>query len=239
MRFGELNKKLEDGSVENEALKSIPSPAQATLGDIKRLQRELMRFLLLRGRPPIEGSSTPEQLLYLTTTVHRTGARLIGEIGFNAGFSSYAFLSAHPETRVVSFDLGKRACTRVAKKKIDSRFPNRHELIFGDSRDTVPEYARRNQDVQFDLVFIDGGHEYDVAKADIANMMPLCTGKTFVIMDDLMPWRPFGKGPTQAWTEATADGLIRQDELIKDGKPADVIAPPGRRSWALGQYVFA
>jgi hypothetical protein len=34
-------------------------------------------------------------------------------------------------------------------------------------------------------------------------------------------------------------GIIRQDELIKDGKPADVIAPPGKRSWALGQYIFA
>jgi predicted O-methyltransferase YrrM len=239
MRFGEGKTRPKDAPVQNQNQKSTSSPNPLSLDDIKRLQRELMRYLLLRGRPPIEGSSTPEQLLYLASTVHRTGARLIGEIGFNAGFSSYAFLSAHPEAKVISFDLGKRACTKVAKKLIDLNFPNRHELIYGDSRETVPEFTIQNPDVHFDLVFIDGGHEYDVAKADIANMMPLCTDKTFVIMDDLMPWRHFGTGPTQAWTEATQVGIIRQDELIKDGKPADVIAPPGKRSWALGQYIFA
>jgi predicted O-methyltransferase YrrM len=202
------------------------------------MQNDLMRFLLLRGRIPIEGSSTPEQLLYLASTAKRRGARHVGEIGFNAGFSSYAFLSADSETRLVSFDLGKRACTQAGKRLIDQRFPDRHTLIFGDSRETVPDFGSRNPALRFDLVFIDGGHEYEVAKADIVNMKRLCTEKTLVIMDDLMPWRRWGTGPTRAWTEAIQEGIIWQDELIKDGKPADVIAPPGKRSWALGHYIF-
>jgi predicted O-methyltransferase YrrM len=197
-----------------------------------------MRYLLLRGRLPVEGSSTPEELLYLSSTATLAGARHIGEIGFNAGFSSYAFLDTGSETRVVSFDLGKRACTKVGKKFIDQRFPDRHALIFGDSRETVPDFGRQHPELRFDLVFIDGGHEYEVAKADIVNMKPLCTEQTLVVMDDLMPWRRWGEGPTQAWTEAIEEGTIRQDELIKDGAPADVIAPPGKRSWALGHYLF-
>ena len=167
----------------------------------------------------------------------RTGARLIGEIGFNAGFSSYAFLSADPDTQVVSFDLDEHACARTAKKLIDKKFPNRHTLIRGDSTKTVPDYKSKNPDLHFDLVFIDGGHEYEVAKADITNMKPFCTEKTAVIMDDLTPWRRWGVGPTQAWTEAIREGIVRQDEMFKDGNPVDVIEPPGKRIWALGRYV--
>ena len=199
------------------------------------IKREILRYLGLRGRFGMEGSSTPEQLLHLTSTATRTGAHLVGEIGFNAGFSSYAFLSA--DTHVVSFDLGKHAATKKAKKLIDKKFPNRHTLIYGDSRSTVPEFKKRNPDLYFDLVFIDGGHDYEIAKADLLNMRPLCTENTVVIMDDLLPWRRWGKGPTRAWTEAIREGIVRQDELFKDGKRVDVIEPPGKRSWALGRYV--
>ena len=183
----------------------------------------------------MEGFSSPDQLLYLESAVKRTGARLVGEIGFNTGFSSYAFLRANPDTRVVSFDLGEHAYAKVAKRLIDKWFPGRHTLIYGDSRETVPEFVRTGT-AHFDLVFIDGGHDYDVAKADIRNMQP-AAGKTAVIMDDLIPWTDWGSGPTRAWTEAIQAGIIRQDELFKDGKPADMIGPPAKRIWAMGQYL--
>lgn len=213
------------------------SSTSLSVADIKRIRREILRYLWLRGRL-MEGSSSPEQLLYLASAVKRTGARLVGEIGFNAGFSSYTFLSAHSGTRLVSFDLGIHPSTKAAKRLIDKRFPTRHTLIYGDSRKTVPEFKSRNRALYFDLVFIDGGHEYEVAKADIVNMKPLCTEETLVVMDDLTPWLRWGAGPTRAWTEAIREGIIRQDELFKDGRPADGIQPPGKRSWALGRYVF-
>jgi predicted O-methyltransferase YrrM len=244
MAFGELRTKVKalfpSSELRNNAAQKLSSSSGTlSLEDMKRMQREILRFLFLRGHfVVVEGSSTPEQLLYLASVVKRTDARLVGEIGFNAGFSSYAFLSADSKTRLVSFDLGKRTCTKTAKRLIDKRFPTRHTLIYGDSRKTVPEFKSRNPTLHFDLVFIDGGHAYEVAKADIANMKPLCTEKTVVVMDDLMPWRRWGTGPTRAWTEAIREGIIRQDELFKDGKPADVIEPPGKRSWALGRYIF-
>ncbi len=219
---------------------AAPSPSSESLSleDMKRMQREILRFLLLRGRLPMDGSSRPDELLCLASAAKRTGARLIGEIGFNIGCSSYAFLSANPETQVISFDLGRHGCTKTAKKLIDKKFPNRHTLIYGNSLETAPEFKTQNPDLRFDLVFIDGAHGYEAAKLDIANMRPLCTEKTVVVMDDLLPWRWWGTGPTQAWTEAIQEGIIRQDELFKDGKPVDVIEPPGERCWALGRYVF-
>ncbi|WP_059017891.1 class I SAM-dependent methyltransferase [Mycobacterium sp. M26] len=201
------------------------------------MRREIVRHLWLRGRPPLEGSTSTEELLYLANLAQDTGARLVGEIGFNAGFSSFAFLSAHPEIEVVSFDLGEHAYSRTAKKLIDQKFPGRHTLITGDSTITVPEYHRANPDVRFDLAFIDGGHAYDVAQADVANMRLCCSESTAVVMDDLTPWLSWGEGPYRAWTEAIDAGVLRQVEMFKDGRRVDTMEPPGKRSWALGNYV--
>ena len=209
-----------------------------TLADIKAMKREIIRSLWLKGRPPLEGSTSPEELLYLATTAQRSGALVIGEIGFNAGFSTQAFLRAVPEARVVSFDLVEHGYTKVAKKIVDEKFPGRHTLVAGDSTKTVPEFAGRNPDIRFDLAFIDGGHAYEVAHADIMNMMPMCTAETLVIIDDLTPWLKWGKGPTRAWTEAIEGGLVRQTEIFQDGVKVNEAKAPGRRVWALGNYLY-
>lgn len=209
-----------------------------SIDDIKGLQRQIVRTLWLKGRPPIEGSTSAEELQYLATLVRRTGAKRIGEIGFNASFSTQTFLSASPDTTVVSFDLLARGYTKVAKKLVDEKFPGRHTLIGGDSTKTVPDFAAKNPDLKFDLVFIDGGHSYEVAMADILNMRKLCTAESAVVIDDLTPWLKWGKGPTKAWNEAIEQGLVRQDELYNEGKPVSVPEPPGKRVWALGHYLY-
>ena len=163
---------------------------------------------------------------------------MIAEIGFNAGCSSYAFLRYVPDATVVSFDLGEHASIAVNKKFIDKKFPGRHTLICGDSRETVPAFAKSNPDLQFDLVFIDGGHDYEVAHADIVNMRALSSARTAVVMDDLVPWNSYGAGPTKAWEEAVADDFVHQEELYQDGHLVDKAQPPGVRAWAFGRYVF-
>lgn len=208
-----------------------------SLADVAEIRRRIVRSLWLRGRPLLEGSTSAEELLYLASTAQRTGAGLIGEIGFNAGFSTQVFLTANPEARVVSFDLVEHGYTKVAKEIVDKKFPGRHTLIAGDSTKTVPHFGQQNPDVKFDLFFIDGGHDYEVAKADILNVMPLCTADTAVIIDDLTPWLKWGEGPSRAWNEAISDGLVQQDEVFKDGQQISVIEPPGKRVWALGRYL--
>ena len=211
---------------------------QISIDDIKAMKRQLRNSLWLKGRPPLEGSTSPEELLFLATTAKRTNAKIIGEIGFNAGYSTNAFLNSSQDSRVVSFDLVEHGYTKAAKQIVDQKFPGRHTLIAGDSTKSVPDYARKHPDLRFDLVFIDGGHEYEIAKADIMNMMPMCTAQTAVIIDDLTPWLRWGKGPTQAWTEAIENGFVRQEELFKDGLPVSVTEPPGKRVWALGRYII-
>lgn len=207
--------------------------------DVAKMRRQIILALWLRGRPPLEGSASVEELTYLAATARRVKAGLIAEIGFNAGFSAQAFLNASPESRVISFDLVRHGYTKLAKRLVDARFPGRHSLIAGDSTTTVPAFARNNPGLTFDLVFIDGGHAYEVARADILNIMPLCHANTAVIIDDLTPWHRWGKGPARAWSEAISDGVIEQLEVFNDGRPVETIAPPGRRVWALGRFIKA
>src|ERR1700754_239576 len=188
---------------------------------MKQIERKLYWRLLRRQLGAGEGSSSAEELLYLVQVAIHTRARLIAEIGFNAGCSSYALLRHVPDAVVVSFDLCEHASVAVNKKLIDKHFPGRHTLIGGDSRQTVPAFADRNPDARFDLVFIDGGHDYQVARADIQNMRPLATDRTALVMDYLVPWRSYGAGPTKAWKEAIDDGLVHQDELFQDGQHVD------------------
>jgi len=207
-----------------------------SLADVTNVRRRIVRSLWLRGRPPLKGSTSPEELHYLASTAQRTRARLIGEIGFNAGFSTQVFLTANPAAKVVSFALVEHGYTKVAKEIVDKRFPGRHTLIAGDSTKTVPEFSRQNPDVRFDLFFIHGGNDYEVAKADIENTKALCTEQTAVVIDELTPWLKWGEGPTRAWTEAIEQGILRQEEIFQDGKPVPVPEPPGKRVWALCRY---
>jgi predicted O-methyltransferase YrrM len=162
---------------------------------------------------------------------------LVGEIGFNAGLSSWAMLESDPDVQVVSFDLGLHRTVPRAKQLIDEAFPGRHTLVVGDSTQAVPAYAAQNPGVRFDLVFIDGGHDYEIAAADLQNMRKLSGPNTVVVMDDVMPWRVWGQGPTKAWEEAIRSGVVVQDEVFKDGRLVDHAEAPGKRAWAVGRYL--
>ena len=133
------------------------------------------------------------------------------EIGFNAGHSSDLFLDNNQGCSVISFDIGEHSYVKVAKEYIDKTYPNRHTLIIGDSTKTIPNYKT---DIKYDLIFIDGGHLYEVAKADLLNCKKLSHKDTIVIMDDTInkkDWeREYTIGPTRAWNEGIKSGLITQ-----------------------------
>ena len=93
-------------------------------------------------------------------------------------------------------------------------------MILGDSTLTVP-------------VFIDGGHEYEIAKQDIENCFHLAHKDTIVILDDTVFIKHWEKewtvGPTQAWNENVEQNKILELKRENYG--------PGRgMSW--GKYIF-
>tara|TARA_A100001015_G_C14998996_1_gene717515 strand:- start:1543 stop:2142 length:600 start_codon:yes stop_codon:yes gene_type:complete len=153
----------------------------------------------------------PEQSKFLREMVNKENVKNVMEIGFNAGHSAELFLSSNKNINLVSFDIGEHLCSLWGKNFIDQKYPNRHKLILGDSTKTVPEFSKKNN-IKFDVIFIDGGHTYDIALADIKNCKELAHSGTIVIVDDIVRRMDYmlkrRMGPKQAWNAAKKMGII-------------------------------
>jgi predicted O-methyltransferase YrrM len=181
----------------------------------------------------IEGYSQeiPGQVENLIKLTDRPNLNVM-EIGFNAGHSADVFLKNNNTLILTSFDLGDHDYVKHAKTYIDETYPNRHNLILGDSRVTVPDYIKNNE-IKFDVIFIDGGHEYEISNADMENCFYLAHKDTIVIMDDTIftnDWkREWNIGPTRTWTE-----YLEQNRLVELGR----IDYYQGRGMAWGKYVM-
>lgn len=164
------------------------------------LNKELWEYIAQQNKTTFEGSSTIQEE---TEDLIRwcKDAKSIMEIGFNAGNSAVTFLK-NSSAHLTSFDIGLHETVQVGKEFIDKTYSGRHSLIIGDSTVKVPEFISNNPGKTFDLIFIDGGHDYHVALADFENCRMLSGPDTIVIMDDVWDGGPhWCKGPTRVIRE--------------------------------------
>ena len=172
-------------------------------------------FLNKRGFNSFEGYSQecPEQVKDLVKLSNKPNINVM-EIGFNAGHSAEVFLQNNMCLTLTSFDLGVHNYVMTAKEYIEATYPNRHNLILGDSTTTIPIYSKNNKDIKFDVIFIDGGHAYEIAKADMENCFHLAHKDTIVILDDTIFTRGWEQGwtigPTRSWTEH-----LQQNKIVE------------------------
>ncbi len=191
-------------------------------------------YLQSKGFYNLEGYSQqePKQVYDLISIIANKPNLNIMEIGFNGGHSAEIFLEYNADSKVTSFDIGWHDYIHVAKEYIDAAYPDRHTLILGDSRVTVPTFCDANNDTKFDVIFIDGGHDYDIARADMGNCIKLAHKDTIVILDDtyFSENYTFGGtiGPTRTWLENLAENKVVE---IKRKE----YAPHRGMSW--GKYV--
>jgi len=157
---------------------------------------------------------TPVEPIVLDYFARRPNVKEILEIGFNAGHSTETMFLANPNANITSFDLGRVRAVKYAKDYMDIAFPGRHTLILGDSVKTVLKYKQDNPTKQFDLIFIDGGHTYAVAKMDLLRTSSLAHKDTIVIVDDITEHPGWSTGwtlePTQVWTEGKRFGEVTE-----------------------------
>jgi predicted O-methyltransferase YrrM len=172
----------------------------------------------------------PKYVEFMSRLINRPNLNIM-EIGFNAGHSSELFLKSSPNSNVTSFDIGLHNYTIYGKEYIDQNFPNRHLLIIGDSVRSVPTFSKTES--KFDIIFIDGGHMYETARADLINCKSLATKDTIVIVDDTIYTksliRGWNEGPTRAWIEAVGEKIVYESGTIE-------FAPGFGCSW--GVYNF-
>jgi predicted O-methyltransferase YrrM len=159
----------------------------------------------------------------------------IMEVGFNAGHSAELFLQ-HTNAYVYSFDLGIHfhQYLKHGKRFINTVYPNRHTLVLGDSTKMIPNFIKNNNNAKiFDLIFIDGGHDYDIAMADIVNSKQLANENTILIVDDIIKTKYLEAehtiGPTAVWEK-----LVNENFIIETSY-SEYSAGHGQ---CVGKYVF-
>jgi predicted O-methyltransferase YrrM len=173
----------------------------------------LQEWLRSKGFTDFEGNSgqIPAQLATLKELSKDTKSVL--EIGFNAGHSADIFLQNPNVEMVTSFDICAHTYVGAAKEYIDTTYPGRHLLIQGDSINSVNTYANAHKGPKYDLIFIDGCHEYDYATKDLENCLVLAHEKTIIVIDDTIvdkvEWvYQWNVGPTLAWLKAIQSNKI-------------------------------
>jgi predicted O-methyltransferase YrrM len=174
------------------------------------MKGKLTNYLKSIGVSAVEGYSqqVAEQVEDLMLLTNKPNINVM-EIGFNAGHSAELFLENNKDLYLTSFDLGIHYTVIPAKEYIDRTYSNRHKLILGDSKITLPNFINENKDIKYDIIFIDGGHDYETVKSDMNNCIKLSHKDTIILMDDTYftgEW--VNSGPTKVWTEYLEENKI-------------------------------
>jgi predicted O-methyltransferase YrrM len=107
------------------------------------------------------------------------------EVGFNAGHSCLTALYNNPKLKnILIFDINHHKYTEPnynLLKNLELAKNVNLKFVKGDSTKTIPKY---NTDIKYDFIHIDGGHSYEVAKADIINCKKFASKKHILLIDD-------------------------------------------------------
>ncbi|KAK2141539.1 hypothetical protein LSH36_1085g00014 [Paralvinella palmiformis] len=168
---------------------------------------------------------------YLGLASH-SSVKTICETGFNAGHSTFGWLTINPNAHVYSFDIGVHQYAKPMAEYIRKLHPERFNITWGDSTKTIPIFHRQHPEVLCDLIIIDGGHTTGICKADLLNFKKMANNDSIVILDNYPQkrWR-FNQILGDVWEWAKRNGEI--SEIFRchvDAKPSDF-------GFSVGKYL--
>lgn len=152
----------------------------------------------------------PMQFKVLHYLASRPNVHNICETGFNLGHSSFNYLTANRHAIVHSFDLGIHQYAHKMATFMSRRFPNRFFVHFGDSTRKVPEFALAHPNHRCNFIYVDGGHTYSVAMADLINMAAIADvdAGNVIMFDDYPTLKAFPRPFGWAWEDMRRWGYI-------------------------------
>lgn len=128
------------------------------------------------------------------------------EIGLGHwGFSTRVWL-AHTEAQVTTVDKGD---WKGAGAGLTNHYPDRFTFLKGLTDEVLPKLKR-----EYDLIFIDGDHSYEGAKADILNCQKLVKKGGIILLDDV--YVPFMSAIDVDEQGEPIDGMFGVGEAVKE-----------------------
>lgn len=134
---------------------------------------------------------------------------IVCETGFNAGHSAARFL-VHTEATVYEFDLGEYEYARKGEAFLAELYPERLQVIWGDSTKTMPTFIKEHPEVKCEIMVVDGGHSLDVAVSDIYSFSEMASEDHVLIVDDTPCDQEWCDGPTEAWNAFVEAGCLEK-----------------------------
>jgi Methyltransferase domain len=126
------------------------------------------------------------------------------EIGVNTGAGSLALaLGAGPLAELTLVDIGSHKYMQPCVSRLKLIVPNPITLHVGSSHKVLPSLVE--QQAQYDLVHVDGGHEAEDARKDIAHAIALTSAGAIIVVDDT----------DCAWIQAVANEFEESGDLLR------------------------
>ena len=154
--------------------------------------------------------------------------KTVCETGFNAGHSTLQWLTGSTAAKVYSFDIGSHPYSKLMASYLQSKFPGRLQMIWGDSFKTIPKFLESNPGVTCDLMVVDGSHSFKHAHADLNNFRKVAKpGYSVAVADDVnAPNSPV----YLAWKKFSKDWLIEERFTCR-------FSAPSPKGFAVGRYL--
>ena len=182
---------------------------------------------ILKKYKKIQGFTNDKERVFLSNFIKKNlHIKNILEIGFNAGHSASTFLEARDDIILDTVDLCSNPYVNECYELIKKKF-NRITLYKGSSIDILPKLNKK-----YDLIFIDGGHLYNIVNNDLKNSLKLSHKNTIIILDDCIPWEKWSGGIYKTLNEhinnkklkdtiyyySNSNGVFTKDNLNEKGK---------------------
>lgn len=154
----------------------------------------------------------PTQFKVLHYLASRPHVRRVCETGFNLGHSSFSHLTANRDVVVHSFDLGVHQYAHKMATFMARQFPGRIFVHFGNSTQTVPEFVLAHPAHRCQFIYVDGGHTYPVAMADLLNLAAMADvdSRNVIMFDDYPTLKAFARSFGWAWENMRRWGYVRE-----------------------------
>ena len=115
------------------------------------------------------------------------------EIGVRRGRSMSIVAALHPQANIVGFDMWIPNYVGIENPGPDFvrseltkvGFKGQVDFISGNSHITVPKHFKKNPDLYFDIITVDGDHTYKGALQDLKTVIPRLKVGGFLLFDDI------------------------------------------------------